>query len=129
MALPNDRGAMEDCWTVGDVPRSRLYLFTSLISFFLLPQVECISVALCVFRSLLKKTANTYEYLLSNPSLSLHIRTFWWLSHLQPSLQKNELLFPRSKNHRNRDSRKKRRLFFHYQEIFTFFPKRILVRL
>ena len=58
IALPYDSGAMEDCWSVGDIPRSRLFSFALLISIFLLPHVENFAVAPCFFRRLLKKNGN-----------------------------------------------------------------------
>ena len=84
---------MEDCWRVGDNPRSRLFSFALLISIFLLPRVEYFAVALCFFRSLLKKTAFTYFYLLSIPSCSLQNGTFWWLPYLQFFVQKVSCCF------------------------------------
>ena len=102
IALPYDRGAMEDCWSVGDIPRSRLFSFALLIFIFLLPHVEYFAVAPCFFRRLPEKTAITYIYLISIPSLSLQKRSFCWLPHLQLFVQRKSVAVPRSKSHRKK---------------------------
>ena len=49
IALSDDKGAMDDYWTVEDNPRSRVCLFAFLIFFFFLLHVERFSVALWFF--------------------------------------------------------------------------------
>ena len=90
IALPSDRGAMEDCWRVGDNPRSSLFSFAFLNSIFCCLMLNVFPLK-SAFSEMCRKTAITYIYLLSIPSFSLQNRNFCWLPHLQFFVQRKSV--------------------------------------